>query len=205
MFDSNRFEMQKPPVGALLCTVHFLYESKIAEAEKTCQRITALAPKYAPALYWQGMIELDSKAYEKALSSLNLAIHLDGQSATFFLGRALVFAALGKPAKALEDCNVSIEIDPDWEFSYFRRALLYCQMGETDLAYDDFSRAIALDTDFIEAYFQHGLMCLKLGNLTQAVSKFDEVLLRAPNHRGAHLAKLKALFKLMLTALWRKP
>lgn len=125
----------------------------------------------------EGLSYIESKNYQKAISSYNEAIKTDKTNAKAFFGRGKSKTFLGKLDEALQDYNISIKLNPSYVAAYHNRAIIKLFTEETFRgAEEDLRQAIKIEPDYCLAYFSLARLKLLEGYEELAIDLFSKAL-----------------------------
>jgi tetratricopeptide (TPR) repeat protein len=113
-------------------------------ARKDFEEAARLLPRSAPARHNLGLLELDEKAYDKAIKAFDEAIRLDPKYADAFAARAAARRKKGELDGALQDCEQAIRLRPKDPSLFLDRAAAQRAKKEYDRAIQDYDQAIRL-------------------------------------------------------------
>lgn len=153
-------------------------------------RAAALAPGDPGPLARRGWCRHAAGDSLAALGDLNRAVELDRRYPDAYHYRGLARESLGDLSAALDDYTRLIdEIHPYYAPAYQQRGLLMVRLGRWADAQADFARCLELKPSLRrELGYFYGLTAFQLGDFDSAVTSFQEVLERDPQHAPANYA-----------------
>ncbi|MHC4781026.1 MAG: tetratricopeptide repeat protein, partial [Planctomycetota bacterium] len=105
-----------------------------------------IAPRDPRVLGYRGRVLFMMGKYDEALKEIDEAISLEkGSKKDWLVGRAEVYAALGRMEDSIRDASATVAEDPDYVYGYIRRGMSYLASGKARKALADFEKAGTLD------------------------------------------------------------
>lgn len=123
---------------------------------------------------------------EQAFQEYGQAIRLNPQDPSGYIGRAELFAALGKQDHAIADYSEAIRIAPTLARVYSLRGDALAQLGREDEALSDFNTALEFDPAEERARSLRGSLFAKRGDNLRALEDFDAVIRLDPERAAAY-------------------
>lgn len=142
------------------------------ESQKLLNRAIQLDPRFGDAHAWSayamilGMVYWDISPtptlLDEALSSVNKALSLDNQNATFHALKGRVLLARCEYSHAITENEIAISLNPTFAAAHCGLADSFAYEGNYDEAIDRFSRAIALSPNDPQrwAFYTYGALAL---------------------------------------------
>jgi len=152
----------------------------LAPAKAIYEQVLENQPTHFDALHLLGVIAAQTGHYLLAVTLMDKAIALDGQSAMAHNSRGNVLKELKRLDEALASYGRAIQLAAGYAEAYNNRGTVLQELARLDEALASYERAIQLKTDYAEAYYNRG-------NTLQALRRFDAAL---ASHEQA--IKLKA-------------
>jgi len=129
-----------------------------------------LNPVYS--YYGLGVANNDIKAYRKAITAYNKAIHLDPSYKQPYAGLGNSYFNLKDHSKSIEYFKKALEIDPEYETAYLGVGNVYFDLKEYYKSIDFYNKAFEINSKNSEACFGLGNAYIKLGNIDRAIEFF---------------------------------
>ena len=127
-----------------------------------------------------GKIHVELKEYKEALASLNLAVMLCHDSATYFAYRGAAFDGLGKSDSALMDYSAALKLDSSSYEAYYHRALAYEAKQKYQEAFNDLTKVISMSPRFVDAYRHRAEDCENMEKEASAQYDYQQILRLKP-------------------------
>ena len=144
-------------------------EGRVDEAEAVLDRLQALDPQNAEAMYLRGILAFGRADYEAALGFLDAAVAADSSVARFQGTRAMLLAIAGRMEDAREAYWAAIRIKPDSADHWLGLSAVLDRLDETEAAVDACRCAVALDPGSSQAHGTLGTLLLTLGQHDEAL------------------------------------
>lgn len=163
----------------------YLGAQKIEKAKELLRTITT-HHNSAEAHYLLGVISLEQKEYQKALSSLEqIEASSDSYGDAIYL-RVKIFRLIEQPDRALGLLLQNIETEETRQpIFYTLLASLYQEKDDVTSSIATLSDGIAIYPDNEQLYFELALLLEKTGRYEEAVAKMQKVLELQPQHPEA--------------------
>ena len=138
------------------------------------------------AYYNRGIIFMDEKQNNKALSDFKRAIELDPNYVNAYNNRGIVLMNEKQNSKAVDDLSKAIELNPNLINAYINRGLIFLNENQNDKALDDFSKVILLDPNNSQAYNNRGNVFFNEKKFDNALDDFRKAITLNPNYFQAY-------------------
>jgi len=115
--------------------------AKINAAIAALRKAKEAAPRFAPPLYYLGILHQWTKEYEKARQVLKLAVDLNPKFHQAIVELGDTFLWLKKPDQAKAEYERAIKVAPTYGHAYLMRGFLHLKAGEWKAALDDLDLA----------------------------------------------------------------
>jgi tetratricopeptide (TPR) repeat protein len=132
--------------------VSYYFLGQYAEAEKACEEVIRLDPKYTPAYLVRGITRLKERHFEGARNDFSQAVKLSPDSALFHRELGIALQHCGKPGPAKEQFDIALRLNPKDVEGYFWRAKSMDSLGEKAKAIADLNTAVELMPGYSDAY-----------------------------------------------------
>ena len=142
---------------------------RVDEAEAVLDRLQALAPENAEAMYLRAILAVGQSDHEAALGFLDAAVAADSSVAGFQGTRAMLLAIAGRMEDAREAYWAAIRIKPDSADYWLGLSAVLDRLDETEAAVDACRCAVALDPGSSQALGTLGTLLLTLGEHDEAL------------------------------------
>jgi predicted O-linked N-acetylglucosamine transferase (SPINDLY family) len=179
--------------------VSFLQQGNLAEADRHCMRVLAVAPTSFQVLSLLGVIRAQQGRNTEALALLGDALKIKPHATAALLNYGNVLQALGRDEEALACCDKVLEFEVNHAGALYNRGNLLLRLKRWDDALASYAQVLAAQPDFAEAWNNHGLALHGLRRCEEALTSYDRALAIKPDHveafvnRGASLCLLGRL------------
>ena len=171
-------------------------EGRFADARAEYEKLLALRPDLAPAVYQQiGFAYVQEKEYAKAVEALEKVLATDPTNAQI---RAIAAQAALEGKQVDKARSLLAGLDESQIQSadvFFNMGVNFFNAGEVPGAIDYYGKAIARDPSHVDAYYRRALAYLGQGKSAEAKADFQKVVELAPGGEMGTMAK-KALEQL---------
>jgi predicted O-linked N-acetylglucosamine transferase (SPINDLY family) len=191
-----------PPAPALaeLCRQARMAQrsGSLARAEQLWEQVLQYQANRADALYWLGVIRLQTGRIEQGMESVRRSIASDPMqpSAYSALGNAL--RILNRPVDALDQYRRALELDPRHVPALNNQGNALLDLGRPLEALESYERALRLRPDHHGALINRSKTLLTLRRLDAALASLDQCVALSPNDPESHQARGDVLLE-----LWR--
>jgi tetratricopeptide (TPR) repeat protein len=124
--------------------------------------------------------------FKEAINKYDMAVSLNPEDASAYVGRGNSKAWLGDYSGAIEDLNIAIRINPNDHESYENRAIAKYGMEDYGGAVADYNEAIRLDPKHAIDYCNRGMAKHNLKEFDSAVADYDKAIQINPNFSKAY-------------------
>lgn len=144
---------------------------------------------FAEGYFWKGMVYLEQKNQEKAISSFLTCIEQDPEYTEAYMQLALVQME-SNPKLAHQYLSNVIKLDTAHLEAFYARGMLLQEQGYSDSAQADYEKILAINAKHIDATYNIGYLHLLEKRYDDAVVWFSKVLqldgknVRAMYNRG---------------------
>jgi tetratricopeptide (TPR) repeat protein len=144
----------------------------------------------------KGRDQMDLKEYTEALTSLNMAILISPDSASYYAYRAGAYNGLNNLDSASADYSRAIKLDSNNYMAYYQRSLSFEKKQKYQEAFMDLSMAIRLNPRFLDAYIHRAEDSELMEKEASAQYDYQQIIRLKPNYGDAYY-KI-ALYKVKL-------
>jgi tetratricopeptide (TPR) repeat protein len=163
-----------------------------AEAYLTAQ--AAADPSEPAWLNERGLLRLETKAYDGALSDFGAHIRLRPNDASGFVNRAIALKFKNELDKALLDLDEAIRLEPGLALAHLHRGDVHLSRKDYDSSVLDEDEAIRRDSGSFEAHRTRGWARYYLGDSDKAVADFTEAIRLDPEDAGGFFSRANVLY-----------
>lgn len=127
-------------------------------------------------IYQRGIINLNLKKYEKAISDFNILIQRNTYSSIYkvYLNRGVANHYLLEYELAATDYTESIKLNPDNAVAYHRRGMLNYEIKDYATAIDDFKKSLEIKGSNPETHYNIGMSFYRLGEVAKGCPHFHQ-------------------------------
>jgi len=169
-------------------------QGKMEEAARAYERATRLNPKFVPAWFGFGTVNVFLKKPEAAIKALQKTIELDPGYLPAYNNLGNIYREIQQYDKAKEMFDKVVELKPDFAEGWYNIGLLYKVQEDGDNAIQAFGKAVALRPDYVKAYCKMGLCHAYLSDdFEKALKDFDTALEINPRYLPIYLYKADVL------------
>lgn len=137
----------------------------------------------------RGLVYLQLKQYQNAVSDFENAVRLDGRNGEFHYNLGQVAVLEKRYRDADEHYSAAIQTAPRNARYYASRGMVALESGNYDRAIDDYTRVLVHDQTEGMAYYYRGIAYKKKDRIEDALRDFDRVLERYPRNAEAFYQK----------------
>jgi tetratricopeptide (TPR) repeat protein len=130
-----------------------------------------------------GVVYLELQQFDKAIASIQKAIHLHSQNAFYFSNLGVAQLDSGRPQEAVQSFSQALALNPLFAQASFNLGNAYSQLHQYDQAVAHYKRAIELDNTQIAYLVNLANAYRELGEFSSALVFYDMTL--ALNHEDA--------------------
>lgn len=124
----------------------------------------------------KGLMALNEKQYEKAISLLNEAIRLDPNHALSHYYLGIAHYLVGNRLRSMEEYHTTIQLDPTHYNATYNLAMMYHADGKYDEAITYYEKAIKISPDSPEPHQKLGLIYAEKGMKEKSVEAYKEAI-----------------------------
>lgn len=174
--------------GALLQRASILMnQDRYQDAEKLIQQALSIAPDDDTAFYLLATCQYYLTDRQKdAIDSINRALAINSEEASYFALRALINQAQFKTKPALDDAETAIAIDPESYFGHLARGRVFLGMEKWTDAETSFRRALAIDPDNLNAGNLLAMALRHQNRSEETITHIESLLAKNPNDSLSH-------------------
>ena len=130
----------------------------------------------AYAYYNRGLLKLNRRNNQDAITDFNLAIALNPRDTHSYINRGIAKFNLGYKQEAIGDYDYATALNPKDALAYYSRGAAKYDLGNQTAAIANFDRAIILDPKNNDTYIRRGIAKFDLGYKQEAISDFDRAI-----------------------------
>jgi protein O-GlcNAc transferase len=161
--------------------------NQIKEAEKSCKKILADAPRHAETLHLMGVIQIRNARFKDATKFLRQAILSQNDNAHYHSNLAYALQAQGNFEEAIEFYQKALQLQPDLTEALMNLGNALRSAGKMKQAEDVLRRAHGLYPDNPDINYNLGLCLQAAGEKEQARIHYQNALQQKPLFAQAHL------------------
>lgn len=162
--------------ACLLVGLSYAYERDFLVAKMWFDKAIALDESFLSAYKCRGVLNVEMKAFEAAVTDFDAALALDPTNADLYVNRARALVWLKRMPEALRDLNFALELDPKSANAWFYLGETRRAMDEADESLRCYDKALALDDKFDEAYEGKAALLAALGQREEAIAAIDRAI-----------------------------
>ena len=152
---------------------------------QTLQKILAIDPKQADALFLWGLNLKDQGALQKAIPYFQQAVAENPNIIDAWINLGQIYGELDNPI-ALQYFNSAVEIDPQNADAIHAKAYYFQEKNQLEAAIETFQSIIRIDPQYEAAHFNTGLIYMDIDSFAAAEQQFDLTLKINPLHARAY-------------------
>ncbi len=184
-------------VKAALQTGLSLYEQgNVAEAAAVYKSILNAHPQQVDALLMLGVLALQMRNLDVAVSYFDNVLVLDPRSAAAHNNKGLALGDGGRWQDALVSHERAIALNPNQAEAHSNRGNALLELHRPEDALASYESALALKPDFVEALNNRGNVLKELRRYRDALAACDAALKINARHIGAHINRGNVLQEL---------
>ena len=149
------------------------------------RRILEIAPDYADAVHYSGVLAHQQGRSEQAVELIERSLALEPGRADWFSNLAIVLRDRLKLDEAITACRRAIALDPDHANAYNNLGVLLRAHGDPVEAEAAYRAAIRVSPEHSDAYTNLGILLNGLKRTNEAVICFCKVITFRPKHPEA--------------------
>ena len=146
---------------------------RTTRAVELYERITRLAPDFAPAWTNLGVALRALYRYEAAVACLSRAVSLSPEDAAAHSNLANALRSVGRLDQAAACHRTALELSPDSAGTHYNLALVLRDSGDIAAAMRLFERAVELGYRSSDLYWDRALAYLTDGDLTRGFAEYE--------------------------------
>ena len=197
--------------------IAYLEQNNLLTALRYFEKTSSINNNRGDAYHYQSLIFRKLNKFNRALNSINIAIHneqtafqlmnqeklrydgewtVEGRRAHLFFLRAVINSNLHKTDDAFSDVNRAISISPykSAAFFKFRGKIYFHGKSELSLAYSDFQQAADLDPKDGDTWELLGLIDIYMGHYDQAIIKLNKAVTLEPDRLNEALGHVAVAY-----------
>ena len=179
----------KPDCGDAHCNrgMVLLLVNRNEEAAQNFDRALSFNPRHLPALLGQGLVSMNLRNFDRALSTLNTAVATAPAPAAagIIVQRGRLFQQLGQLDKAEADFDAALGLDPRLEPALCGKANIGVLTENIASAITACNKVLAQNPNSEAALSVLGACFAKQGEIATALDHFDRALAIRPDYEDA--------------------
>jgi protein O-GlcNAc transferase len=166
------------------------------EALASYDRVLAIKPDFARALYSRGNALFELNRHEEALASYDRVLAIKPGFARALYSRGNALFELNRHEEALASYDRVLAIKPDFAGALYSRGNALFELNRHEEAIASYDRVLAIKPDLAQALNNRGVALFELRRYAEAVASYDRTLAIEPDFAGALYNRGNALFEL---------
>ena len=181
-------------------------KNMLDEATQLFKQILEINPTHADSLYFLGIIAMDKRAFDVALTFLDKACLLNPQNQNYIFSLAValqetghfqealsyfkqishlpetqncignIYRAQGLSSKAIKAFDTALEQNPEMVLAMINKASLLSELGKNQEALHLLEKAVQTDNTFPSAWYHLGIQQQKTGLIDQSLVSLEKAL-----------------------------
>lgn len=176
--------------GALMSDIQaalrHLQTGQLPQAEKICRDILQSQPDHSDALYFLGVIALQSGRYEDAIAAIEKALLVRSEEPYFHYNLALAYQKAGRLQEAITAYRNALSLKPDSVEALENLGTVLADEDMADEAIECFRQVLTLQPGRIETHNNLGVLYLRQGMPEEALASHRKSLFLRPNDANTH-------------------
>lgn len=152
------------------------------EGQEVCRKILAVAPDYAPALHYAGVLAHENGRTEDGLALIERSLELAPDEPDWHSNLGVARQALGDLEGAIEAYRRAIALAPNHARAHGNLGVLLKVQGNLADAEAEYRRAIELDDKYADAYHNLAVVLGATGRASEAVTCYSRALTLKPQY-----------------------
>jgi tetratricopeptide (TPR) repeat protein/SAM-dependent methyltransferase len=173
------------PTQLFATALRHLQSGQMAEAERSCRDLLAIAPDHFDGLHLLGIIAHNTGHDDDAAQLIGRALAVNERSPEAHFNLAQVLRARGRLDEAATHFHRCIELKPDYAAAHANFGHVLAQQGRLAEAAECFRQCLRLDGRSADAHYGLGNLLMQRGELRQAAEHYRQVVASKPNHAEA--------------------
>jgi predicted O-linked N-acetylglucosamine transferase (SPINDLY family) len=154
---------------------------QFAEAAQRYREILAADPKSIPALFYLGLLKLQTGSFQDAERILGEAVALDPRFPGALAVHASALHQLGRYDDAIAALDRLLAIYPDDAIGWTNRGNILLETGRVAEARQNYDSAIRLNPDYAQAWHNRAVAKTRIADFDGALTDLDRALLLRPH------------------------
>jgi len=161
---------------ALAFAVQLHRAGELNEAETIYSRILELAPDYADALHFLGILRLYRGREDEAIALVSRSIELNPSQADWHSNFGNVLLAAQRRPESIEAYKQAVALDPAHAAAFTNLGAVLALEGRTDEAATAYQQAIKANPQYAEAYNNYGNLLTGTGHIRDGLEYYCKAL-----------------------------
>jgi predicted TPR repeat methyltransferase len=162
-------------------------EGRLSEAETLYREVLRQIPGHFDALHNLGVLHLERRDHQAALTLLNQALGINPRGASAHLNIGNVLRDLKRPEESIVSYDRAIALVPGYAQAHNNRGVALRDLKRPAEAIQSYLRAVALKPDYAEAFNNCAAALLDLKRFEEALASAERALAIKPTFMEAHL------------------
>jgi protein O-GlcNAc transferase len=152
------------------------------QAKKKYSEILLKYPKNFEIINLLGVVELQEKNYDQAISLIKKAIIINPTHHALYNNLGTAFKEKGKFKESINSYKKSISIKPDYVEAYLNLGILFKILKKYDEAINALEKGSQVNPKNAIIYYELGIVNFELEKYYEALKNFNETFSLRPNH-----------------------
>ncbi len=183
---SQRYGAEANLDDAVIAAVLHHQAGRLAEAERLYRIILAVNCQNSDALHLLGVIALQNRQSDGAVTLIRQAIRLNGSVAAYYANLGLALKEQGLHEEAVTALASALQLDPDNADAHYNVGNLYKELGRHFDAVAAYLSALRIRREFAEACANLGIALKEMGRLQDAAAVYCAALCIKPDLAECH-------------------
>ena len=163
-----------------------LDQGRLGQAREAFDKVVKLNNRHFDAFNLLGIISVQSKNPQLAISFFDKAIKLNRDNPYFYCNRGNAYYETNQIETALINYNRAISIDPYYAEAYSYKGIALIAKNLLTEALENIDKAIEIKPEYAEGFINRGIVLTALNELEEAVHSYDKAIELIPGYALAH-------------------
>ena len=155
---------------------------ELSKASAICQQILRKYPKNAAALHFAGLIALQQKKLDKALTYFNKAIAVNPNDANYYNHMAVAHCELNNYQEGVECYKKAVKLQPNFAEAHYNLAIALAKIENFTEAETHYIKSIELNPNNPMSYNNLGNVRQQQNKVNEAIESYQRALAINPNY-----------------------
>lgn len=165
----------------------------LIEAQAIYESLLNSNPKHFDSLHLLGVIAMQTKNFQLAISLIDKAIAIHNKNSDFYCNRGIALKGLNQFDAAIISYDRAIRLNPQNANAFYNRGIALAENGKLGAAAVSYDTAIRLKPNFAEAFSNRGIALQGLRKPVAAVASYDRAISIKPDYAEAYCNRGNAL------------